>query len=241
MNTNRIVRRIKRDIGIYGIALPIDNLDQLILDILIDTTLPVFSQYYPNEEWFPLDCLRPQPREFSQNRAELYILPEFPGRKLLYVKQVTYNEPNLSSNYNPVASALNCPFNPVEAIAVSNVSKNIIDGMVNSITFDYQHPRKLYVYDAMVSARLTALLAFEHDRSFNSINPTCEESFYTLANLDVKAGLYPTIKHYNGLETALGRIELQIEDWQNAAQERKDLINAWDESYLLDAVDLTFN
>lgn len=241
MNTNRIVRRIKRDIGIYGIALPIDNLDQLILDILIDTTLPVFSQYYPNEEWFPLDGLRPQPREFSQNRAELYILPEFPGRKLLYVKQVTYNEPNLSSNYNPVASGLNCPFNPVEAIAVSNVSKNIIDGMVNSITFDYQHPRKLYVYDAMVSARLTALLAFEHDRSFNSINPTCEESFYMLANLDVKAGLYPTIKHYNGLETALGRIELQIEDWQNAAQERKDLINAWDESYLLDAVDLAFN
>ena len=113
--------------------------------------------------------------------------------------------------------------------------------MVNSITFDYQHPRKLYVYDAMVSARLTALLAFEHDRSFNSINPTCEESFYMLANLDVKAGLYPTIKHYNGLETALGRIELQIEDWQNAAQERKDLINAWDESYLLDAVDLAFN
>ena len=241
MNTNRIVRRIKRDIGIYGIALPIDNLDQLILDILIDTTLPVFSQYYPNEEWFPLDGLRPQPREFSQNRAELYILPEFPGRKLLYVKQVTYNEPNLSSNYNPVASALNCPFNPVEAITISNVSKNIIDGMVNSITFDYQHPRKLYVYDAMVSARLTALLAFEHDRSFNSINPTCEESFYMLANLDVKAGLYPTIKHYNGLETALGRIELQIEDWQNAAQERKDLINTWDESYLLDAVDLAFN
>ena len=45
MNMNRIVRRIKRDIGIYGIALPIDNLDQLILDVLIDTTLPVFSQY----------------------------------------------------------------------------------------------------------------------------------------------------------------------------------------------------
>ena len=93
----------------------------------------------------------------------------------------------------------------------------------------------------MVSARLTALLAFEHDRSFTSINPTCEESFFTLADLDVKAGLYPTIKHYNGLETALGRIELQIEDWQNASSERKDLISNWDENYLLDAVDLTWN
>ena len=241
MNMNRIVRRIKRDIGIYGIALPIDNLDQLILDILIDTTLPVFSIYYPNEEWYPLDGVRPQPREFAQNRADLYVLPEFSGRKLLYVKQVTYNEPHLCSNYNPVAAAINSPFDPFQSIVTANVGKNIIDGMVNSITFDYQHPRKLYVYDAMVSARLTALLAFEHDRSFTSINPTCEESFFTLADLDVKAGLYPTIKHYNGLETALGRIELQIEDWQNASSERKDLISNWDENYLLDALDLTWN
>ena len=241
MNMNRIVRRIKRDIGIYGIALPIDNLDQLILDILIDTTLPVFSIYYPNEEWYPLDGIRPQPREFAPNRADLYVLPEFPGRKLLYVKQVTYNEPHLCSNYNPVAAAINSPFDPFQSIVTANVGKNIVDGMVNSITFDYQHPRKLYVYDAMVSARLTALLAFEHDRSFTSINPTCEESFFTLADLDVKAGLYPTIKHYNGLETALGRIELQIEDWQNASSERKDLISNWDENYLLDAVDLTWN
>ena len=49
------------------------------------------------------------------------------------------------------------------------------------------------------------------------------------------------MKHYNGLETALGRIELQIEDWQNAAQDRKDLLNEWDENYLLDAIDLTWN
>ena len=71
-----------------------------------------------------------------------------------------------------------------------------------------------------------------------SINPTSEESFYKLAVLDVKGALYPTIKHYTGLETSLGRIELQIEDWQNAAQDRKDLLNEWDENYLLDAIDL---
>ena len=238
MNTNRIVTRIKRDIGIYGIALPIDNLDQLILDVLIDTTLPVFSQYYPNEEWFPLDNLKPQPREFAQNRADLYILPDFPGRKLLYVKGVMYNEPHLCSNYNPIAAAMDSPFNPFQGIVIANVGKNIIDGMTNSITFEYQHPRKLYVYDAMVSARLTALLAFEHDRSFTSINPTSEESFYKLAVLDVKGALYPTIKHYTALETSIGRVELQIEDWQNAAPDRKDLLNEWDENYLLDATDL---
>lgn len=241
MNIARIVRRIKRDIGIYGIALPIDNIDQLINDILIDTTLPVFSLFNPAEEWFSLDGLRPVNRESTQNMGDLYILPEFPGRKLLYVKGVKYNEPSLCSNYNPVAGILNNGTDPLSTFLDANVGKNIIDGMVNSITFDFQPPRKLYVYDALVSARLTALLAFEHDRSFTTIPPTAEESFYNLADLDIKAGLYPTIKHYDAIDTPLGRVELKIDDWQNAAQERKDLLQSWNEDYLLDAVDLMYN
>ena len=98
MNIDRIVRRIKRDIGIYGMALPIDNVDKLIGEILVDTTLPVFSMYQPAEEWYPLDGLRPVNRESTQNMGDLYILPDFPGRKLLYVKGVKYNEPSLCSN-----------------------------------------------------------------------------------------------------------------------------------------------
>ena len=37
MNTNRIVRRIKRDIGIYGIALPIDDVDKIYLKCVLDS------------------------------------------------------------------------------------------------------------------------------------------------------------------------------------------------------------
>ena len=240
MNIDRIVRRIKRDIGIYGMALPIDNVDKLIGEILVDTTLPVFSMYQPAEEWYPLDGLRPVNRESTQNMGDLYILPDFPGRKLLYVKGVKYNEPSLCSNYNPVIGIMRTGTDNFSTFLDANVGKNIIDGMINSVTFEFNPPRELLVYDALVSARLTALLAFEHDRSFATIAPTAEESFYKLAVLDVKAGLYPTIKHYEGLDTPLGRIELKIDDWQNAAQDRKDLLQQWDEDYLLDAVDLMY-
>lgn len=240
MNINRIVRRIKRDIGIYGIALPIDNLDTLISDILLDTTLPVFSIYQPHEEWFQLTGIRPERRTFSENMSDLYILPEFPGRKLLYVKGVKYNEPTIYSNFNPVSAAIFSGVNSYQTLVTANVGRNLIDGMSNSVTFHYDHPRKLYVFDAMVSCSLKALLAFEHDRSFESIPPTAEESFFKLAVLDVKAGLYPTMKHYTGLETSLGNIDLKIDDWQSAADARQQLIQEWDENYLLDAVDLMY-
>jgi hypothetical protein len=240
MNTNTLVRRIKRDIGIYGIALPIDNLDQLIADILVDTTLPVFSIYQPLEEQFQLDITEHNAVRRSVDGSDLYILPEFPGRKLLYVKRVAYNEGYLRSNSYPGIFPSNT-MNTLGNLLSTTVGKNITDLTINSVTFKYVHPRKLYVYDAVVSACLTATLAFEHDRSFNSIPPTAEESFYNLALLDVKAGLYPTIKHYDGLETSLGRIELKLDDWQSAASDRKELISQWDENYLLDAVDLAYN
>jgi hypothetical protein len=241
MNINRIVKRIKRDLGIYAIALPIDNLDVLISDILTDTTLPVFSIYQPYEETFDLSGIRPERRTYAESMSDLYILPEFKGRKLLYVKGVKYCEPALYSNFNPVSAALFSGTTAFNTLATANVGKNLIDGMTNSITFHYDHPRKLYVFDALVSSSLQALLAFEHDRSFESISPTAEESFYKLAILDVKCGLYPIMKHYTELDTSLGTVNLKIDDWQAAADARQQLIQEWDESYLLDAVDLIYN
>ena len=50
LNISKLITRIKMNIGIYGIALPIENLDQLITDIITDITLPVFSIYQSYED-----------------------------------------------------------------------------------------------------------------------------------------------------------------------------------------------
>ena len=47
MNLSTLITRIKRKVGIYSIALPIDDLDSFIKDVINDTTLPVFSLYNP--------------------------------------------------------------------------------------------------------------------------------------------------------------------------------------------------
>ena len=49
------------------------------------------------------------------------------------------------------------------------------------------------------------------------------------------------MKHYTELDTSLGTVNLKIDDWQAAADARQQLIQEWDESYLLDAVDLIYN
>ena len=242
MNISKAIKRIKRDIGLYGIALPIENLDELILEILQDTTLPVFSIYCPMEEIVPLDIH--QFIKGNKDRGEncdLFILPDnlFIGRELLYVKDIQYNESYLKNSYIPTSFSVQTP-DLIENLMLTNAMKPIADTTVKRITFHYQHPRKVYIYDTLVSSQLILKVAFQHDSSFQSITPTSAESFFKLAELDVKDGLYQTVKHYDGIETAYGRIELKIDDWANAKQEREELIKEWDDSFLLDAVDMIY-
>lgn len=238
MNINRIIRRIKRIIGIYGIALPFDDLDKEILEILEDTTLPVFSKYCPDWQIISIDTEICQ-KVYRKGNCDLYLLPDFGEKEILYVKRVEYNEQFLRTSLYPtyLGTQSTTAFGD---LLCSNVGKQIADSITNAITFHYEHPRKLYIYDALVSSKLLVTIGFVHDSSFQSINPTTDESFFQLAALDVKAGLYPTIKHYEGLDTVYGRIELKLDNWANAEEERNQLIEKWDESYLLDFIDLDY-
>ena len=89
----------------------------------------------------------------------------------------------------------------------------------------------------IVSGNLIATLGVSHDKSFMSIPETASESFFKLAILDVKAGLYPIYKAFENVESPIsGRVELKIEDWASAEKDREELIAKWDDDYLLDLV-----
>ena len=50
MNLSTFVTRIKLKLGLINIVTPFENLDQTIIDIIKDITIPVFSIYYPVKE-----------------------------------------------------------------------------------------------------------------------------------------------------------------------------------------------
>ena len=108
------------------------------------------------------------------------------------------------------------------------------------MTFKYKHPRKLFLYNMYSSSTIVLELGFEHDKSLASIPETARESFIHLALLDVKSNLYPTMKMYSELNTAIGNINLKLDDWQNADSAREELINKWDDTYHLDLPPMYF-
>lgn len=243
MNLSRLVTRIKRGIGIYGIALPIDDIDRMILDILEDTTIPVFSIYSPFFITYKFDVSALECTQRSTDYIE-YALPDFQERNLLYIANVTYDQVFTGGfgTWDGFGMPMNTPpMTSLSDIVTANAEHKAYSQVVPQLNFQFIEPNYVRLYNMNISSRLIFKIAFEHDSSGLTIAEMSKESFYKLALLDVKAGLYNTVKHYSNITTAYGNIELKIDDWQSAEETRASLLQEWDETYHLDMDDMMWS
>lgn len=233
MNLSTIITRIKLKLGLINIATPFEDLDNVIMSIIKDITIPVFSLYNPVQ-----DVLVVQTNELEKldktEQYQTFLLPDFKSRKLLYVFDVTYDDSCLSGlGYYGGGMPL-IAGSTINQAMLANAGASLISLMLPKITFEFQQPRTLRLYNLYASSKVKITMGFEHDKTLASIPETCRENFMKLALLDVKENLYPTLKQYSQISTAIGNIDLKIDDWSNAESERTELINQWDDTYHLD-------
>ncbi len=239
MNMSNIITRIKLSLGLMAIATPFENIDETILTILQDITIPDFSLYNPCRDRLQLKTSDLERLE-KTDQYEVYLLPDFKNRKLLYVFDVTYDDSCLSGlGYYGGGMPL-MTGNVINQTMLANAGAHLISTMMPKMTFKFEYPRKLYLYNIYSSSSIVLDLGFEHDKSLASIPETCRDSFIQLAMLDVKSNLYPTLKMYSELNTAIGNINLKLDEWSNAESARDELINRWADTYHLDMTPLYY-
>lgn len=239
MNMSNIITRIKLSLGLMAIATPFENIDETILTILQDITIPDFSLYNPCRDRLQLKTSDLERLE-KTDQYEVYLLPDFKNRKLLYVFDVTYDDSCLSGlGYYGGGMPL-MTGNVINQTMLANAGAHLISTMMPKMTFKFECPRKLYLYNIYSSSSIVLDLGFEHDKSLASIPETCRDSFIQLAMLDVKSNLYPTLKMYSELNTAIGNINLKLDEWSNAESARDELINRWADTYHLDMTPLYY-
>lgn len=233
MNLSKLVTRIKLKLGLSAISTVFENIDNDISFIITDITVPVFSTYVAQKETLPINVTDLQLME-RQAEYEAYLLPEFNGRKLIRIDDVNYDT-GLLSGLGSYGAIPIMDGTLVNQMILSNASANLMNKYIPKINFRYEPPRMLYLYNLYSYSKIVLYLAFEHDKSLASIPATAEESFYQLALLDVKENLYPTMKMYSQISTPVGTLDLKLDDWQGADQERTQLLEKWDETYHFDA------
>ncbi len=172
----------------------------------------------------------------KESLYEKLLLPDFGAghRKLLYVFDVTYNNNNLSGLGYYGGGVPLLQGNLWNQTMLANAGSHLMNVMIPKMTFKFEPPRTLYVYNAYSSCRLDIELGFEHDKTLASIPETSREEYLKLAILECKANLYPTLKHFNEINTAIGTINLKIDDWQDAESQLEQLLEKWDDTYHMD-------
>lgn len=238
MNLSEVLTSIKMDLGIYMIALPFENADQALADVIRLKTLRTFSTFQPVYERIRLD-LHELERIEKTASYETYLLPDvFNGREILFIKDVTYDETFLvgTSYYGGLAVGGSI----MKQNMLANAGSKMISAMIPKMTFNFKHPRELTLYNITNSYKVIAEIGFKHDDSLASIPNTAWDSFMQLATLDIQKFLYATLKHYNDLSSAYATINLKIDDWANADGDRRQLIEDWSNSYHLDIIDFTY-
>ena len=165
----------------------------------------------------------------------IYEIPNvFGDRKILYIRKVTQQNKLLGNGIlNPIMDE---SLDMYDSLMMAQAGANLLSTAVPSFTFKFVEPNLLYLYNMTTMAnQLSIEFALEHFDNFSSIPNTAWQSFEQLAILDIKQFLYGVLKHYDSLQTAHGTINLHIDDWSSAKDDREALLDKWRDVYHMEA------
>ena len=235
---NHLMRLIKSRLGIYTVRLPLTDKD-LYDAVIIDATLPQFSIFCPHRHMqiINTDISQIPDDELMNNNtyspANLLIrIPNpFGYRKILGVNRIgpyiSLSGMTMSSSYETMEA--------YQDLAIGQSIANLASTMMPPKTFEFLPPDKVRLYNNFSFTTLVeAEVFYYHHNELHTIPDTARDSFFKLALLDMKVFLYNNLKIYNEMETAFGKLNLKVDDWSNAEQERSDLIQKWEDTYHLD-------
>lgn len=232
-NLNELITVTKQDIGIKDIPLPINDKDYK--ERIQLSALKEFSARFPRME-----------NEFLINDNERISMPGDPwikyripkyvydGSQILAITKVDPMKPPGYSDYYVPAGMYVGADTVLSTIADIKMASAIASTLSKALTYRFNAPDILTIFNGWSGAVYSIDIALEHDISLSTIPPTAGPSFRELVKYDIMEYLWADLKRKNQLDLLIGNIDLKIEDWEGAADKKKDLLATWDENSSLD-------
>ena len=234
-NYSEFLTQIKEDIGIKDVPLPVD--DAALTKRFITSALREFSVRYPRiEELIITQDMAIDLSTRSSYGSVTYMIPEkyYRGSQILTVLSINATGYGAAENfYNPTLFIGSADM-LLESIADIKMASSLGSMLGHAPTFRFDPPNKLVIYNGWVGGSYKIEVGMLHDPSLSTVPPGSMTHLRQLAILDIEEYLYNKMKRIQSLDTGIGNIDLKIDNWENAAQEKRDLLRDWDESASLD-------
>lgn len=226
-NLSSFLQEIKENIGIGDIALPVT--DEALQRRIVNSALKEFSLRAPFLRTILLTekDLIDDPsisKEISYHN-HVYRIPriEYEGTSILWVnnfkpRQYTY----FTGGFGPVDAA-------IAGVSDIRLAATIASTFGKAVTYNFQKPDRLIVYNGYQNGTYECELALKHPSNLATIPEDTWSSFLRLAELDIEEYLYGLMKRKTEMDVGIGSINLKIDEWSDARQQKRDLLNEWDE------------
>lgn len=239
-----LIQLVKDDMGLRD--LPPTVTDQDLLNRFKTSCLKEFSLIYPRIETFNMG------REDLVDKTEAY-RSMIPGVRYKIPRFVTAQmdilgimkvEPLRSSGYTDLMWPYGVGFAPDQVMSsVSAIKAAAATGMnmVNSLTFEYDSMKQqITLYHGWSTGSYKVRATVLHDPSLSTVPPTAMSTLRELATYDLGQYIYNTLKRKNNIDTGVGNITLNIEEFSDYGSKKKDMIDKLSEDANLDFEEIEY-
>ena len=229
-NLSDFITTIKEDIGIKDLPLPVS--DQELIDRFDRSVLTDFSLINPRVETCMIsdDDLTEKAKESIHTFYE-YKIPKwvYDGTVILSVSNFDVVRPNGYSDFFIPNANWSTPDAVIAAMADVRMAAGVASNLAKAPTWQFKKPNIIQVYNGWAGGIYEVELLVKHDLSLSTIEDGSFMDLRELAALDMKMYLYNLLKRKDSLEVGVGSIQLKIDDWSNAEQDKKELLRTWRE------------
>ena len=237
-----LLNRIERQLGLSVLPLP----DGLKKDdwaaIIMEDTLPTWSQYFPNKV---TEVIYPE----WEKDGWLFIdknLPE--GTRILGIRDVSWESyrSRADGSYDSfgimryAVDFMSREYS-LDDVAMTQMGTDLISIFSAGLScyIEYLAPNKCKLV-SVNGNRISRFNPFPLDIliehvSLMTISPTMMETFTKLAKADVATAIYQVLKYYDNMDTVYASLSLQLDSLADWSNRRDDIIREIDEAHVTTA------
>ena len=236
---NSLLDKIERRLGAKQLNLPeYLSKDKWATEVIANETLDTFSRYFPNSIHIRLDLSQ-------KTKDGYYLLDEYvpDSVEIIGVRDIDwtlFSQDSLRLQEAQGYGVYDFMTNNygLDDIALLQMRADHMSLFNNQIFVEYRPPNMLKLSTVTGADITRGMKSFpvevliKHARNLMTIPPTMMETFEKLAEADVAGFLYENLKYYDGLETVYANIDLKLNELEEKASKRDDIVDYLNESHV---------
>lgn len=233
-NMTDLINKIEIKLGTRPLNLPPELRKAVWADkVITPMSIVTWSRYFPNKVIYHVDGTHPKKNGW-------YLLDEdmFDGVKILGVQNIdwgTFNGSSYGGSYGyydtySLGVGVDDMFNIVGG---ANIGSLFANGIYP--TFEYPNRFRLESSFGRPTSGISTFNLYvlvQHSSNLLTISPTQMDTFEDLAISDVASFLYNELKYFDGIETVFANVNIRLDDLQEKANKRDEVMSFIKENYV---------